>query len=149
MLGAVGYASFPPPLPAEGFSRLLLGFVVISGTFSWIVARRYEVEAALRSSETRLKEAQAVAHVGSWQWDVAANSLWWSDEVYRIFGVDRASFRPSYAAFLQRVHPADRSTIERAVLEAVQERKLYDVEHRIVRPDGDVRVINGHGRMGG
>lgn len=147
MLGVIGYASFPPPLLAEGLGRLLLGFVGISGTFSWLVARRYEVEAALRSSEARLTEAQEVAHVGNWQWDVAANRLWWSDELYRIFGVERASFQLSYAAFLQLVHPEDRWIIERTLRQAVQERKPYDVEHRIVRPDGDVRVINGHGRV--
>lgn len=75
-IGLVGYALFPPPLPDEGLGRLLLGFAVISGAFSWLVARRYEVEAELRSSEARLAEAQELAHVGNWQWDVAGNTLW-------------------------------------------------------------------------
>jgi len=147
IIGALGYASFPPPLPADGFGRLLFGFVVISGAFSWLVARRYEVEAALRLTEARLRESQEVAQVGNWQWDVAGDKLWWSDELYRIFGVERASFQLSYAAFLQLVHPEDRSIIERAVRGAVQERRPYEVEHRVVRPSGEVRVLHGHGRV--
>ena len=54
-IGALGYAWFPPPFQTSGFGRILLGFVVVSGGFSWLVARRYEVEAALRSSEQRLQ----------------------------------------------------------------------------------------------
>jgi PAS domain S-box-containing protein len=54
IVGVVGYASFPPPLPAGGLARLLLGFVVVSGAFSWLVARRYEVEAQLRASQEHL-----------------------------------------------------------------------------------------------
>ena len=146
VLGVIGYSSFPPPLPDAGSGRFLLGFVVISAAFSWLVARRYEVEAALRSSEARLTEAQEVARLGTWQWDGANNELWWSDELYRIFGVDPASFQLSYPAFLQLVHPDDRSLIERVVHQGVQERTSYDVEHRIIRPDGAVRVINSHGR---
>jgi len=55
IIGVLGYASFPPPLPADGVGRLLLGFVVISGGFSWLVARRYEIEADLRASQERLR----------------------------------------------------------------------------------------------
>lgn len=146
IIGVLGYASFPPPLPPGVLGRLLLGFVVISGALSWTIARRYEIEADLRASQERLGEAQELAHIGNWQWDVAGDKLWWSDELYRTFGVDRASFQLSYAAFLQRIHPDDRPTIERAVRGAVQERKPYEVEHRIVRPNGEMRVVHAHGR---
>ena len=146
-IGLVGYAWFPPPLPTEGFARLLVGFVLISGTLSWLVARHREIEAELRSSQRRLTQAQELAHVGNWQWDLADDELWWSDELYRVFGVDRGSFQVSYQAFLQLVHPHDRSIIERAVRAAVQERKPYSVEHRIVRPDDNVRWLNGQGRV--
>jgi two-component system cell cycle sensor histidine kinase/response regulator CckA len=147
IIGALGYALFPPPLPEGGFGRLLFGFVLVSGAFSWFVARRYEVEGALRSSEARLREAQEVAQVGNWQWDVAEDELWWSDQLYRIFGVEPASFQLSYAEFLQLVHPEDRARVEGTVRSAFRERRPYEVEHRIVRPGGDVRVIHGHGRV--
>src|SRR3954470_24651188 len=82
IIGVLGYATFPPPLQAGGFG-VLVGFVVISTSFSWIVARQYETAAALRSSESRLAEAQHVANLGSWEWTVEDNSAWWSDELYR------------------------------------------------------------------
>jgi two-component system, cell cycle sensor histidine kinase and response regulator CckA len=147
IIGVLGYAWFPPPLAEAGLGRLLFGFVVISGAFSWLVARRYEIEAALSSSEARLREAQGIARLGHWQWDVARDKLSWSDVLYQIFGVDQASFRLDYASFLQLVHPEDRSIIDRAVRGAVQDRLPYEVEYRIIRPDGDVRVIHGHGRV--
>lgn len=143
----VGYILCPLPLPAEGFPELLVGFALISGAFCWLVARHVESEVTLRSSEARLKQAQELAHVGNWQWDVARNELWWSDELYRIFGVDRSSFQLTYSTFLQLIHPEDRQVIDGAVREAVQEKRPYDVEHRIVRPDGSVRVLAGHGRI--
>jgi PAS domain-containing protein len=65
--------------------------------------------AALRVSEAPLAEAQRVAHLGHWEWDIPAGTLVWSDEVHRIFGVERGAFGGTYRAFLQRVRPDDRS----------------------------------------
>jgi len=79
LLEMLGYASFPPPLLPDAFASLLGGFAIISGTFSWLVGRRYEVEARLRSSEVRLTQAQELAHVGNWQWDISDDRVWWSD----------------------------------------------------------------------
>lgn len=146
LLGVLGYASFPPPLPTGAFASLLGGFAIISGTFSWLVGRRYEVEAQLRSSEARLTQAQELAHVGDWQWNISDDHVWWSDELYRIVGVERRSFQPTYHAFFELVHPEDRPFVERALRQAVNDKGQYDIEHRIVRPDGSIRVINGQGR---
>lgn len=66
----------------------------------------------------RLREAQQVAHIGSWEWSVPDNALWWSDELYRIYGVDRGA-APTYEAFLRHVHPEDRETIDGAVRQAM------------------------------
>src|SRR5579862_1374742 len=144
-IGAVSFAWFPPL--AVGADRVLMGFVVISGGSSWIVARRYEIEAELRASEARLTEAQTLAHVGSWEWNVADDSAWWSEEFYRICGLEPDSFTPSQQAFMAMT-PAD----ERAVVDAVLQRIFSDhqpfqFEHRIVRPDGGTRVLNSHGRV--
>jgi two-component system cell cycle sensor histidine kinase/response regulator CckA len=69
IIGVLGYASFPPPLPADGFGRLLLGFVIISGTFSWFVARRYEIEADLRASQDRLRAVVSSLPIVLWMTD--------------------------------------------------------------------------------
>jgi PAS domain S-box-containing protein len=102
---------------------------------------RKRAEAALRKSEASLREAQRIARLGNWEWNVITNELHWSDEVYSIFGVAKKEFDASYDSFLQRVHPADRRKVEEAVRESLQTGKPYSVEHRALRADGDVRIV--------
>jgi PAS domain S-box-containing protein len=111
------------------------------------IAERERVQAALRASESRLLEAQEVAHVGSWEWDVTSDSLWWSEELYRIYGLDRDSFAASYEAFLERVHPEDRSVLHAVVARALEDGHAFALEHRIIRPDGAVRTVMARGRV--
>jgi PAS domain S-box-containing protein len=144
--GVVGYALFPPALPPEGMPRFLGGFALISGSFSWFVARQREVEAALRAGETRLREAQELAHVGNWQWDLDTGRLWWSDELYRFFGVSPGSFELSYQTFLELIHPDDRPAMDAAARAARQNKQTHDIEYRIVRPDGETRIAHTQGR---
>ena len=140
----VGFVLLPP---AESQPPgVLVGFILVAGTFSSVVARRYEIEASLRSSESRLAEAQDVAHIGSWEWRIRDNDVWWSDEVYRIFGVNRGDFASGYEVFLDRVHPEDRSRVDEANRRCFQHQEAFEVEHRIVRPNGEVRTILSKGR---
>ena len=110
------------------------------------IAARERVQGALRSSEGRLLEAQALAHVGSWDWDIEGDELRWSDEVYRIYGVEPGRFEVNYQSFLAMVHPEDRPRIEEAVRQALATGHFFEVEHRIVRPDGSERTVAGRGR---
>jgi two-component system cell cycle sensor histidine kinase/response regulator CckA len=111
------------------------------------ITDRHRVEEQLRQSEANLVTAQRVAHIGSWRTDVVSvapwvtGRAWWSDEVYRIFGYEPGSIEPSRAEFLRIVHPDDRLRMERAVLEAAAFTTEYQVEHRIIRPDGEVRTV--------
>ncbi len=101
-------------------------------------------EEALRESEARLKQAQAIAHLGSWELDLPSNRLSWSDEVYRIFGLQPQEFGATYAAFLGAVHPTDRAAVDEAYSGSLREgRDTYEIEHRIVRKsDGEIRVVH-------
>jgi PAS domain S-box-containing protein len=101
----------------------------------------------LARTQARLVEAQQVAHIGSWEWDVPGNSLWWSEELYRIYGVDPARFAASYEGFLALVHPDDRAETEATVRTALDARAPFSFEHRIVRPDGSVRRLHGQGSV--
>jgi len=96
----------------------------------------------LRRSESSLAEAQRIAHLGNWDLDLRANSLYWSDEIYRIFGLKPREFGATYEAFLNTVHPDDREHVKEAVNRALRANEPYSIDHRIVLPDGTVRVVH-------
>ena len=102
---------------------------------------------ALRKSELQLAEAQRVAYIGSWEWDIAADDVHWSDELYRIYGLDREQFGASYEAFLACVHPDDRQAADEAVRTAFADPGQFDFDHRVIRPDGEVRTLHARGRV--
>lgn len=120
--------------------------------FAAVVAQRREAADALaaahqalevraRQGESQLAEAQAVAHIGSWTWDLVTNRLDWSDELYRICGVDSERFSGTYEGFAALVHPDDRQRVEDAVAATLAHDRPFNVDHRIVRPDGTTRVL--------
>lgn len=110
--------------------------------FGLMNSLRIQAEQKLRASETSLARAQAITHVGSWELDFGTRLLTWSDETYRIFGVDRNSFVPSYDAFLARVHPDDRAVLESGYLDSVAKHTDYAIDHRIVMNDGRIKVVH-------
>jgi PAS domain S-box-containing protein len=98
----------------------------------------------LRESEERLKRSQEIAHLGSWELDLVKNELTWSDEVYRIFGLQPQEFAATYEAFLEGVHPDDRAAVDAAYSDSLREGKeTYEIEHRIVRKlTGEIRTVH-------
>jgi PAS domain S-box-containing protein len=103
-------------------------------------------EAALREREAQLQEAQRIAHVGSWRWDVGADVVTWSDELYRIFGMTPDGGQVTYERYVARLHPEDRERVQQAVADALEKKAGYEFEHRIVRPGGAVRWVYSVGR---
>jgi len=97
---------------------------------------------ALQRSEARLAEAQRMAHLGNWDWDIVKNTLWWSDEIYRIFGLNPQEFGATYEAFLTCIHPDDREFVKNSVNAALYEHKPYSIDHLVVHPDGVERVVH-------
>jgi len=104
-------------------------------------------EEALRLSESRLAEAQKIARLGHWDWNITANSLYWSDEIYRIFGLKPQEFGATYEAFLESVHPEDRGMVVQAVDRALYQSQSYDIDHRIILPDGGVRIVHEQAKV--
>jgi PAS domain S-box-containing protein len=98
------------------------------------IRERHEAEAALRSREAMLAQSQRIAHLGSWEYDAATGTHSWSDEHYRIFGVDRAAFVPTRTSILALAHPDDRAAVERAMAWTLAGEADFDLEYRIVRP---------------
>ncbi|MBN2496416.1 MAG: PAS domain-containing protein [Deltaproteobacteria bacterium] len=107
-----------------------------------LAVRKLAAEEELRRSESRLAEAQRIAHLGNWDWDIARDQLYWSDEIYRIFGLTPRQFGATYEAFLRSVHPDDRQAVESAVERALRDRAPYFVTHRILLPDGSIRTVH-------
>src|ERR1700754_1804867 len=100
---------------------------------------------SLRDSEARLEEAQRIAHVGYWQRDLGTNLITWSDESLRIFGLWPQQGPLSFARYRQMIHPEDQQTIVAAVAEALRGGRRYDLEYRLVRPNGEVRIVHSRG----
>lgn len=111
------------------------------------VTPRKKAEEALKRTNERLQNAQRISRLGSWDWDIEKDELHWSDEIYRIFGVEPGEFGATYEAFLGFVHPEDRMAVHRAVTESLTLRKPYSIEHRIVLADGTLKVIHEQGEV--
>lgn len=99
-------------------------------------------------SETRLAEAQRIARVGNWDWNIRNGEMRWSDQVYRIFNLDASNIVVSYKAFLDKVHPDDKAHIDAIHRSMIEERKpFFNVEHRIIVPDGSVHIVCQQGEL--
>ncbi|TVS00257.1 MAG: EAL domain-containing protein [Rhodospirillales bacterium] len=112
------------------------------------VSRRTHIEQALETSEGNLAAAQRIAHLGSWDLDVTANAFTWSDETYRILGQARGDAAPAYDDLMDTVHPDDRDRVAETVSGALFRRGRYQIEHRIIRPDGTERLVRQQGEVG-
>jgi PAS domain S-box-containing protein len=106
---------------------------------------RAEIEARATHSERLLATAQQITHIGSWEWTLSTNTVVWSDELYRIYGLVPQSCAITFEGFLARVHPDDRPKVTRAVSEAVKNQSSFRYRERIVRPDGSVRELDSVG----
>ena len=112
---------------------------------------RVQTHIRLKRAEDLLKqglaEAQHLAHMGSWLWDIQRNTFTWSDEMYRIFGRTHQEFDGTYEDFLTLVHPDDRQVVSQAIENALHQHTLYDLEHRIALPDESVRIVHEHAEV--
>lgn len=168
VLGTVrGLGPFARSSPNESL-LLVQAFIGVTTTMMLSVAaevkRRRGIETEMRSlndaleqrvvertdelikANDRLVEAQRVAHVGSWEWDVTANRLWWSEELYRIYGLDPDDVI-GYEGFLTHVHPDDRPLVDATVRRAMQDGRSFTFDHRILRPDGSIRILHAAGHV--
>jgi PAS domain S-box-containing protein len=111
------------------------------------IAERKRTEEELRRSEAQLETAQIIARVGSWEWDVPYNKVTWSDENFRIHGLEPGEQAFSQEAALKFIHPQDRGAAEAIIMRALQDGQPFSFEHRLVRPDGTERFIHKRGEV--
>lgn len=97
--------------------------------------------------ERQLEAAQQITHIGSWEWDVASNTVSWSDELYRIYGLEPQSCEITFETFLARVHPDDRDNTTQQVRSALEGGHRFEYPERILRPDGSIRCLETKGEV--
>ena len=122
------------------------GSIVGAAAFTRYIGAWIAAEESVRRSEARLAEAQRIAAVGSWEWDIAGDTIVWSDELCRIYGVQQAA-QHSFECYVQLVHPDDRALVQELVHEAFSTGGSFSFEHRLIRPDGDVRSMLARGEV--
>jgi PAS domain S-box-containing protein len=110
------------------------------------ITDRKRAEEVINRREAQLAEAQRIARLGSYEWEVHSNTVDRSEELCRIFGVLPAEFIPTIEGYLERVHPEDRDTTRKIIEQAFSDRKPFEFEERIVRPDGSVRRLHSRGK---
>jgi signal transduction histidine kinase len=153
-IGTLGAANGTVPIstanPTERVQVIQALIAITAITLLLLAATLAEREAAgdeLRQASERLAEAQALTHIGSWSWEIGRREVAWSDELYRILGLTPRSGPGSYERFLRAVHPDDRPFVGESIAAAIENREGFQLEHRIVLPDGRDRFVQGRGRV--
>ncbi len=111
------------------------------------ITDRQQTETALQKSETRLSEAQRVAHIGSWEWDVITGKITWSPELFEILGRDRALGEPTYAENLRIYHPESAEQLQMVVQRALTGGEPYLLRLKVLRPNGSIRHTEARGQV--
>ena len=111
------------------------------------ISDRKKVEKVLEDKAMQLDEAQQLAHLGSWEWDIVANKIKWSDELYRLHGFTPQDFEPTYEGFLSYIHPDDKKNVNNIVQKSFKDQKPFQFFYRIIHQDGTVHVLSGRGNI--
>ncbi len=123
-----------------------LGRPVASIVIARDITEQRLTQATLAEIEARVRDSEALAHVGSWLWDLRTGVVQWSDEFYRIHGIDPLDFDGTFHAHLGAIHPDDRQRVRTRLDAAVASGQPFEDEYRVVRPDRDVRYVRARAR---
>jgi PAS domain S-box-containing protein len=139
----------------DGTIRYIKAFALVNrdseGQPQWMIGINYDIteekqaQATLRKSEARLRTAQRIAELGSWEYDLKTGEITWSEETFHIWGLDPQGDEPSFADLFESVHPKDRPILDLVVNAAITKGIPYQIEARIYRPDGSLAYIVGRG----
>jgi len=122
------------------------GTIVGAAAFTRDIGAGIHAEERLRRSEAQLAEAQRIAVVGSWEWEIATDTIEWTDELCRIYGIEHGVHH-TFETFVNSVHPDDRVLVQALVQEAFASGTPFSFEHRIVQPDGTERAMLARGEV--
>lgn len=108
------------------------------------IEERIRMEDSLKANEAKLKETQRIAQLGNWELDHTTNALFWSDEIFQIFEIDKQVFGATYEAFLNAIHPEDREAVNKAYTDSLKNRTDYEIDHRLLMKDGRTKHVHEH-----
>lgn len=111
------------------------------------ISKRIQTEQSLKDNLKLLNDAQRIAKMGNWVWEIDTGNLTWTDEIYRMFGYPPQSFTASYKQFIQAIHPDDRNFVQDSVNQAIETLETYHIDHRIVLPNGVIRTVHESGEI--
>jgi PAS domain S-box-containing protein len=124
-------------------SALSVATLIVGAT----LAERESANERLRQIAAQLSEAQALTHIGSWEWDIVTDEVTWSDELFRIWGIAPDRFGASSAAYFETVHPDDRARVKSMIELGVETGRGSDYDCRILRSDGAERVVHSRCKL--
>jgi signal transduction histidine kinase len=125
------------------FTAILL---IIGATVDFITRLLADKEKQISENLDALKQAQAIANFGSWEWDIKKDKVYWSEELFRIFNVKSTSGEINFDQYINKLHPDDRKQAQDAIKKALKKQKPYSFEHRIIRSNGALRYLYGRGQ---
>lgn len=111
------------------------------------ISLRKQAQETINNKNAQLIEAQKLAHIGSWEWDVKLNKIEWSDELFRIFDLEPKNFEPSYESYLSYIHEEDRDFLNATIQQAFKDQQSYNFIHRISSLDGTIKFIKATGKV--
>jgi len=110
-----------------------------------LTQRVAEQTTALQENQLRIREAQKLAQIGYWEWEIATGTVIWSNEVYQIFGVDPDTFEVSFENYLALLPPDDQALVQKNIEQALQTKNIYEAEHRVIHKDSTVKYLYARG----
>ena len=138
--GQVLWGNLTASVVRDAAGRALYGIGIVEN----ITDRKAAIQKMV-NSEKLLSQAQKIAHLGSWEWNVASDQMSWSDELYRIFGLFPKELGATFEGYLGRVHPDDRDFVRDKIEAALRNHEPFDFQQRIVLRDGTIRILRSQG----
>jgi len=145
-LGSLGAGIMLLVLMGSAIALARVAIVLIDQRLAHLKQIHQQTEDALRQSEANLIQTQQIAQLGSWELDLVTQNVLWSDELFRIFGLNSAQSQLSYDQVMAAIPEGDRERLSAAIDQAIADGSPYEVEHRICRPDGTTRYLLSRGQ---
>ncbi len=124
-----------------------LAFIDRAGAFLNMILENHHHAELAQETTLMMQQGQALAHLGTWQWDIESDHVTWSDTLFDIYGLDKAAYTPGFSAYLSRVHADDRQRVYDILHNAIKKGKDTVFEERIVRPEGEIRHLRSWAKL--